>query len=103
MNNVLHDALKAKLRAITIKSQPPTAEQRHQWRMEDMLGLDAMTLCRTCEWQMFGFRLGCANPECPDQPLALKVNYRHLNGDGQLLEHGRDFLFLGDRPLAAHT
>jgi len=100
------ERLKAHLGSLS-ESDPRTEEERLEDRREAML-LDmqepsGVTVCRRCGEWAYMIRLGCPNPECPDQPFSVDVEYRLLNYQGQFLVPRQDFMYLEWRPLTAET
>lgn len=59
----------------------------------DAGGLTAMTQCLSCGVIDHSFRMGCSN-RCRDP----KLKYFFMDKSGSYIEHGKDFLFIGDKP-----
>lgn len=82
-------------------------EQRKAWQAEAdqiaMLEPSVVTHCHTCGQTHFMARMGCANRECPDQPMAINVSHYYENHIGQLLRPGIDWVPLEQRPLTEWT
>lgn len=88
---------------IETPSPEELAQRREEGRQIAMLEPSLVTHCLTCGCDAYMARLGCANRECSDQPMAVNVVYQFINYQGHRLRPGRDWMPLEWRPLTDWT